>query len=541
MPMTNELSNSEKRVIIYCRESRDDYMINYDRIETQRDLLIKYCNRNGYTNIIDIVMDNNVSGTDFTRFDEIKEKITNKQVDVLVMKDSSRLGRNQIESLKFVEMLERHGVELLFEGKPYDEDFFPLEAWFNERRAKDDSKKIRTNLRHKMEEGELIIRTHYGYIKEDNKLFIDTEVEWVIKKIFKLYLEGYGYRAIATKLNEEKIPTPSEHRESRENTNRKVANAWISQHVKRILENEVYTGTMVSGTTEKVSFKSKKTRRKPESDWIKVKGTHEAIISEKDFNSVQKLISSKRVFAPKTNKPSPFSGLVECGRCGTASYMIRRRNRPDAFVCGKYTKEGKINEELGSGCTTHRLREDDLFQILRKHIENVLDNEEYRKHVYKEFENIEFVKQNIHDTIISLEIKLEKLKKQYKIVYDDKLNGNIPEFIFKEKTKELENNIAIIEKQISNLKNEAKDILQVDTNIDKINSIFKDLLNEEMTKQNISKILSKIVVFDENEITKEQKILYNVDDDTYKDIWENGGIVLVFKYNVQYAFTPRRM
>ncbi len=102
MIQVKNLSNMEKRVIIYCRESRDDYLINYDRIETQRDLLVKFCQREGYTNIIDIVMHDDMTGTDFARFDDIKEKIMNGEVDVLVMKDSSRLGRNQIESLKFV-------------------------------------------------------------------------------------------------------------------------------------------------------------------------------------------------------------------------------------------------------------------------------------------------------------------------------------------------------------------------------------------------------------------------------------------------------
>lgn len=534
--LTKVKDNSHKRVIIYCRESRDDYMLNYDRIETQRDLLIKFCENNGYTNIIDIVMHNDMTGTDFTRFDEIKEKITNDEIDVIIMKDSSRLGRNQIESLKFVELLSEYGVELIFEGQPYNEDFFPLEAWFNEIRAKDDSRKIRTNLKHKMEEGELIIRAHYGYIKEGNKLIVDKSVDWVIKKIFNLYLEGHGYRAIATKLNEERIPTPSQHRG---NNNRPIALAWNSQHVKRILENEVYTGTMVSGTTEKVSFKSKKTRRKDKSEWIKVENTHEAIISKKDFDEVQKIIKSKSKFAPKTRKPSPFAGLVECGGCETKSFMIRRKDRPDAFLCGKYVKEGRFDEELEKGCTSHRLREDELIEIVKKHIENILNNEEYRNHVYKEFQNMEFVKQNINDTIKTLEDRIEKLKSKYKMVYDDRLNGNIPEFIFKEKSKELGDNISILEKQLEELNKEAENIVGIDTNIDKIDNAFKDLLEGEITKQQVSKILDKIVVFDKNEISKRQRKMYNIDMSTYRNVWENGGIILVFKYNVQHAFTPR--
>lgn len=531
-----EKSNSEKRVIIYCRESRDDYMENYDRIETQRDLLIKFCERNGYTNIVDIIMHDDETGTDFSRLDKIKNRVINDEVDVLVMKDSSRLGRNQLESLKFVELLEEYNVELIFEGRPYDEDFFPLEAWFNERRAKDDSRKIRTNLRHKMEEGELIVRAPYGYIKEDDRLVVDNNVAWVIERIFNLYLEGYGYRAIATKLNEEGIPTPSQYEN---NPNRPIANAWIQQHVKRILENEVYTGTMVSGTTEKVSFKSKKIKIKPKEEWIRVENTHEAIINKEDFDAVQEIIKSKSKFAPKTRKPSPFAGLVECGRCGSTMYMIRRKDRHDAFLCGKYFKEGRARDNENIGCTSHRLREDELKAIIQNHINNILNNDEYRNHVYKEFENIEFVKQNIGNTINSLNNKLEKFKNQYKIVYEDKLNGNIPDFIYIEKSKEIENNISILEKQIKEISDELKDMSQIGSNIDKIDDMFKEISKGNLTKHQISKIINKIIVFDKKEITKEQKTMYNINNDIYDEVWENGGVILLFAYNVQHVFTNR--
>ncbi len=530
---------SSKRVLIYCRESRDDFMINYERIETQRDLLIKFCQRKQYGSIVDIIMHNDMTGTDFSRFDEVKDMIKNNEIDILLMKDSSRLGRNQLESLKFVELLDEYGVKLVFEGKAYDEDFFPLEAWFNERRAKDDSIKIRTNLKHKMEEGRLIVRATYGYIKKNNKLIINQEVEHIIRKIFNLYLKGYGYRAIATKLNEKKILTPSQYRGAGSGGKQPIASAWVGQHVKRILENEVYTGTMVSGTTEKISFKSNKTRRKPENEWIKVKGTHQAIISEEDYQAVQKLIRSKSRFAAKTPNPSPFSGFVECGRCGNAAYIIRKKDRPSAFVCGRYFKEGAYKEDLNIGCTSHRLREDELKEIIKNHIENILNNEYYKAHVFKKFENMEFVKNNIEVTIKTLDIRLNKFKNQYKTVYNDKLKGDIPDFIFKEKSKEIEYNINALEKQIENLKVESKYIVEMNTNNEIIESVFKDLLIKDFSKQELSKILNKIVVFDEKEITEKQKMMYNINIETYKKIWESGGIILIFTYNVQYGFTNR--
>ena len=157
-------SNEEKRVVIYCRESRDDYGENYERIETQRDLLVKYCKSHGYTKIVDIIMDDDKSGTDFSRFDDVKERAKNKEIDVIVFKNSARLGRNQKEALDFVEYLEMQGVEIIFEDEQYNEEMFGLYAWFNERRARDD---IEKNL------GESVVtktnKLNYKYIEEEEK------------------------------------------------------------------------------------------------------------------------------------------------------------------------------------------------------------------------------------------------------------------------------------------------------------------------------------------------------------------------------------
>lgn len=153
--------NISKRVIIYCRESRDEYGNNYERIETQRDILIKFCKNRGLSNIVEIIMDDDRSGTSFGRFDEIVKKAKDKMFDVIVFKNSSRMGRNQREALNFVQILEDCKIEILFEDEKYDEELFGLYAWFNERRARDDSKNIRRNLRHKMEEGKLIIKPIY--------------------------------------------------------------------------------------------------------------------------------------------------------------------------------------------------------------------------------------------------------------------------------------------------------------------------------------------------------------------------------------------
>lgn len=528
--------NNKKRVIVYCRESRDDYGENYERIETQRDSLLRFCEKNGYNNIIEVIMHDNVSGTDFSRLDYIKDKIISGQVDCLVMKDSSRLGRNQLEALKFTAIIEEYGIELIFENEKYDE-YFSLKSWFNEMRAKDDSTKIRKTLRHKMEVGELLIRSHYGYIKEGKNLIIDDNVAWVVKKIFDLYCSGFGYRAIASILNNEKIPTPSEYK----GENKKpIAEVWIGQHVRRILMNETYTGTMVSGTTTKVSYKSKKAKKTPKETWIKVENHHPAIISNEIFNQVQKIIKGKENFAPKSKTPSLFSGYLMCGRCNSPLYIVRRKDRPNAFVCGKNFKEGKIDSNIkGKGCTSHRIREKEIETIFKNHIENIMFNEQYKKELYKQYENTEFIKNNYSNTLKNLEDTLDKYKVLYEEVYQDKLDKKIPEFIFEKKAKQYEHNIKITEKQIAELKRESQNILEVETNIEKINNMYERIYKEGLKKQDLNMLINKIIVFDENEIKLEDIEKYNLTTEQYRDIYDNGGVIFDYKFNVQHVFTNR--
>ncbi|MBR2703951.1 MAG: recombinase family protein [Clostridia bacterium] len=277
--------NEEKRVIVYCRESRDNYKENYERIETQRDILLNFCKSKKLNNIIKIVMDDDKSGTDFERFNEIKNMAKKKEFDIIVFKNSSRIGRNQIESLKLVSYLESHDIEILFEDEKYDEELFGLYAWFNERRARDDSKNIRRNLRHKMEEGKLIVKPIYGYEKVDKKLIVNNKTAKIVRKIFSLYISGNGYSEIAKYLNKKEVPTPSE---SRGYSNCKVTHKWNRQHIERILKDVRYTGTYVGGRTEKINFKSKKIRIKNKDDWFMLENNHEAIVSKTIFDKANK-------------------------------------------------------------------------------------------------------------------------------------------------------------------------------------------------------------------------------------------------------------
>ncbi len=544
--------NEEKRVVIYCRESRDDYGENYERIETQRDLLVKYCKAQGYTNVVEIIMDDDKSGTDFSRFDDIRKRAKNKEIDVIVFKNSARLGRNQKEALDFVEYLGENGVEIIFEDEQYNEEMFGLYAWFNERRARDDSKNIRRNLRHKIEEGELIVKAIYGYEKVDKKLVINKETSKIVKEIYDLYLKGWGYKKIATQLNKRGVPTPSE---SRNFENTPKTDFWRPQHIIRILDDRRYTGDYVGGHTEKVSFKLKKTRVKSKDEWTILPNHHEPIVDKDIFERVQKIRTKRKKDSDKLNngfkfvdaENSLYSSILCCGKCGTPMYKRKgttgEKKRPDAYLCKKYSNEGALNEEIKRdyGCTPHRIRIQYLDEIVQGYIDNLVSNPEFKDFVMDNVKAISINKVELDEDLTKSKELLEKYQRQYKQVYDDKLNDLITEFIYKDKRKELEGLIKNEEENFKSLQDRLNKLNKLADKEELIFKVIKDIKENGLTKEELSRLFDKIVVFEPYEITKEQKAEYNLTNEMYKELYKNGGLAFHLRFMYPQTTSNRRM
>lgn len=545
-------SNEEKRVVIYCRESRDDYGENYERIETQRDLLVKYCKGHGYTNIVDIIMDDDKSGTDFSRFDDIKERAKNKEIDVIVFKNSARLGRNQKEALGFVEYLEEKGVEIIFEDEQYNEEMFGLYAWFNERRARDDSKNIRRNLRHKIEEGDLLVKAMYGYNKDGKQLVVNQETAPVVQEIFELYSKSWGYQKIATHLNKKGIPTPSQ---ARNFTNAKHSLNWKAQHIVRILDDRRYIGDYVGGHTEKLSFKSKKTRVKAQEEWTIIENHHEPIVDKELFEKVQKIRAKRKKESDKYNNGFKFvdvennlySGLLYCGRCGTPMYKRKgssgNRKRPDAYLCKKYCNEGTVKEDIREnyGCTPHRIRIEYLDQIVNSYIDNLVSNPEFKNFVMDNVKAISTNKVILENDLNKAKQIIEKQQKQYKQIYEDKLNDVIPEFLFRDKKQELDKKMELEEERIKEIENKLSSLNKLEDKEELIFKAIADIKKDGLRKEELSRLFDKIVVFGKHEITKEEKELYNLNDMMYNELYENGGLAFHLKFMYPQTITSRRV
>jgi DNA invertase Pin-like site-specific DNA recombinase len=186
-----------KRILVYCRESRDEGGVFFERIETQRDILLRFVAAQGLLGEVEVILDDNVSGTDFSRLEGIARRAESGGISTMVFKDASRLGRNLRESLNFLYRMDLCGVEVLFESESYDPELFPLLGWFNERRAGEDSRKVKHVLRHRMQQGGLVFKAPYGYSKGAGKLIIDPVAAGIIRRIFSMRLAGGSTGEIA--------------------------------------------------------------------------------------------------------------------------------------------------------------------------------------------------------------------------------------------------------------------------------------------------------------------------------------------------------
>jgi len=295
---------------LYCRLSRDDELDGESNsIQNQKNILAKYAKENHFQNPVFFV-DDGVSGTTFDRpgFNAMLEQVKAENVSTVIIKDMSRFGRDYLQVGLYTEVLfPEKNVRFIaindgVDSEKGDNDFTPFRNIINEWYAKDTSKKIRAVMKSKGQAGEyLCTNPPYGYFKDPNdkkKWIVDEEAANVVKKIYRLCMDGNGPTQIARILTERKILTPAAYFQSQGRSYPVIVEngrcAWVADTVAYILERKEYTGCMVNFKTYKKSYKSKKTLFNPEEKQLVFEGTHEAIIERETWEKVQELRRHKK-------------------------------------------------------------------------------------------------------------------------------------------------------------------------------------------------------------------------------------------------------
>ena len=355
---------------LYLRLSKEDNMKNAQSvsIDTQRKKLTDYANTN---NIIigGTYIDDGLSGVFFDRpgFEQMMADVNSGKLNCVIVKDLSRLGRNDAEANKYYEdIFLTEGIRFIAIDDNVDtlkgfEQLVPFMNLFNAMYPRDISNKTRSAYKTKAEHGEFLgSKAPYGYKKspeDKHKLIADEESAAVVRHIFDLVLKGYGRKKISRILRKERILTPAAYARRNGCTNYnnlldiyKDEYLWNDTCVGEMIENEVYIGNCVNHKKVK-PFKSKRAYDVPKDEWIIVEGTHEPIISKEVWNEAQRLIKNRRR-GTKTETVQIFSGLITCADCGRA---LNYSSMHDGYLCGTYRIKGK------EYCTNHSIKYDEVY------------------------------------------------------------------------------------------------------------------------------------------------------------------------------------
>lgn len=505
------------RTALYCRLSKDDMLQgDSESIKTQKAMLTQYAKEHGFL-IVEVYVDDGWSGLNFQRpdFNRMLDDIEAGKIDVVITKDLSRLGRDHLKVGHFTEIyFPMKNVRYIAVNDGVDtanknNDIAALKNVMNEFYSRDNSRKIRSSIRARAKAG--LYRTSFnpiGYRKSPdnhNKLIVDGETAWIVKRIFELANAGMGAHKIAKTFREEQVPCPSWWLHSRgerdysqrfENPANKYE--WSHTVIRNIIANPLYLGHTVMCKTESI-FKVGTFKKVPKADQIRVENTHEPLVSQELFDGANAKILSRRRDTTD-NFVSPFSGLVKCGTCGKAlGLRYWGKDRHHIYVCTTYAHDTKA-------CSDHRIYYEDLYNAV------LADIQYHARLAYEDRDKAVALAMKINAKADgnkgkSNESKLKQAKKRYDEVtrlfdrlYEDSLSGRISNDNFTRLIDKYQTEQEQLLGQIQNLENALQEVKDSQTNAVQWAALMADYVGiRELTAENLNLLVERIEVFDRTE------------------------------------------
>lgn len=355
-----EAENAQHRIwktAIYARLSDfDDVLRDAESLEVQISYIKDYINHRDDLMLLDVFADKRCTGTNFERpeFERLLKALQERKINCIVVKDFSRLGRNFVETGQYLEQVfPLFGVRFIAINDNYDSlnsqsrdgMLVPIKGMINEMYSKDLSQKIQSCFRSKEARGEIYTLVPFGYKKDQKKhLILDEEVSDVVMQIFLWKKSGMKELEIAKKLSAQGIPTPFTRRCQlgyMKNTSQVKEPAWQPAFVKKVLENPVYTGTMVYN---RIAYDEtyRKIGQNPRENWRMVPDSHPAIISWELFDEVSALREAEQAVKEarkkwcrqrRKNNPNIFKGRIFCKKCGEKLFCHWKSDGSLYFYC----------------------------------------------------------------------------------------------------------------------------------------------------------------------------------------------------------------
>ena len=518
----NNKKSRDVTAFLYERLSRDDNMDGESySIGNQKKLLTKVAKEKGYTNLVHF-FDDGISGVTMDRpgFADMIQQLEQGKPAAVFVKDLSRLGRNYIEVGRLTEeFFPNHDIRLVAVSDNIDTDegeneLAPIRNLFNEWYARDISKKRRISNKIKGNAGEPMGQPPYGYIKDPEnpkRWIVDEEAAQVVRRIYRMTLEGVGTEQIAAKLEEDGVLTPRAYWQSKGiNRPGKVKDLppthWNSSSVIKMLSVQEYCGDILNFKTYSKSYKNKKRLENDRENWAIFKDVHEPIIERAVFEQVQQKRGKMRKRQAKDGERSMFSGLLVCADCGSNLHFHFNQGNPEIkyFNCSNY----KGNR--GTCGSTHYVRVDFLEQVVLGEIRRLtkyagLYEDDFLKEVIGHSRQAEETERRLKEKELkSLLARDDELDGLFERIYEDNVSGKLSDDRFAKMSRRYEEEQKELSEKIKKLRSEIEKQSSRATSTDMFVSIVRKYTRaRKLTPRMLNELVEKIEVYNAEKIDGE--------------------------------------
>ena len=503
----------------YARISVDDEL---DRdnvsIENQKAIIQDFTARKFPGSTLEFYEDRDRSGYTFEQregYQAMRRGLMAHRYDILVVKDFSRFSRRNSRGLVELEDLRDAGVRIISIGDnidfPNDDDWLKIQFQFliNEMPVTDTSKKVRSVVRRRQQDGQWLCAAPYGYLLNKQKEFevIPTEAD-IVRQIFTLYNDGWGYKKIANHLTGQGVPTPRMSEQLRkaaagEDCRRNAKQDWAIVTVQGILDNDFYIGTLRQGKYTRAKINGKDIKRDV-LDQVVIENHHQPIVDYRTFATTRALREQRTRSHYRGHKKNDnvYSGFLVCGDCGAPMFAMSRSDLKPAYTCGTYHRRGL------SGCTSHHIRVDKLDELMKTYLGRVKERsaamlEQLNADLNREAQDVgetERSAANLADLLTQLQEELKATKRQR---VRDLMRHPEQEELLEETYDELESDLL---RRIEGVQNQLQMAADKRNTIVKVNraaktalEIFDDVLRKEhLDRQDLHLLLERVKVYEDH-------------------------------------------
>ena len=508
-------------IAAYCRISVDDELNKENTsIENQKAIIDDYVKTNFPNSELDFYEDRDKSGYTFEQregYQKMRRKLFRNQYDILIIKDLSRFSRRNGAGLVELEALRDEGIRIIAIGDnidyPTNDDWLRIQIYFlmNEMPVTDTSKKVRNVIKRRQQDGKWICSVPYGYVITNSKTMafeIEPTEAVVVRKVYELYNQGWGYKRIANYLTDQHIPTPRMNERARkeargEECHLKAKPQWSIATIQGILTNDYYIGTLRQGKYTRKKINGKDIKR-DESDHIIFLKNHEPIIDYRVYATAQNAMQerTRNNYRGTRIYTNAYSGLMVCGDCGSPMFPMSRSDLKEAYRCGEYHKRGL------KGCTSHHIRVDTLDAIVKAYLQMVRDtSSEMIENLQETIAEEEKQIQTTNNTLEQLEEMIDDTKAEKKalmrqcardIARKPEREKDIQE-TYDELIAECDERIEGLENQIKMTYDKHNTVVSANRTAQLAIDLFDEILNKEkLEKNDLELLIEKITVYEDH-------------------------------------------